>query len=289
LSDLQHESCGSLAKNNGVILSDSVLQIPQKVLIGSVSLLGTWLIRFYGEMRVFFKFLREVFHWMFRRPFRINLIFQQLEFVGNQSLNIVLISGLAVGAVFGLQIGAVFQVFRAESLMGAATAKALCQELAPLITAILLTGRAGSSMTAEISTMKVNEQVDAMEAMAVDPISYLVVPRFIAALLIIPLLCAVFIFVGVLGAYIAGVVLFNVDQGLFVEKLTLIVAPRDMWRGLIKSFVFSGIMASIACKYGLNAKGGAKGVGIATTNSVVVTLLSILFVDVIITYFQIVW
>jgi phospholipid/cholesterol/gamma-HCH transport system permease protein len=144
-------------------------------------------------------------------------------------------------------------------------------------------------MTAEISTMKVNEQVDAMEAMAVDPISYLVVPRFIAALLIIPLLCAVFIFVGVLGAYIAGVVLFNIDQGLFVEKMTLIVAPKDIWRGLIKSFAFSGIMASIACKYGLNAKGGAKGVGIATTNSVVVTLLAILFVDVIITYFQIVW
>jgi len=270
-------------------LSESVLHFPQKIVMGSVSFFGKWLIGFYGEVRIFFKFLREVCHWTFRRPFRINLIFQQLEFVGNQSLNIVLISGLAVGAVFGLQIGAVFQVFRAESLMGAATAKALCQELAPLVTAILLTGRAGSAMTAEISTMKVNEQVDAMEAMAVDPISYLVVPRFIAALLIIPLLCAVFIFVGVLGAYIAGVVLFNVDQGLFVEKVTLIVEPRDIWRGLVKSFVFSGIMAAIACKYGLNAKGGAKGVGIATTNSVVVTLLCILFVDVIITYYQIVW
>ena len=270
-------------------MSESVLQIPQKIVTGSVSLFGKWLIGFYGEMKTFAKFMKEVFHWIFRRPFRINLIFQQLEFVGNQSLNIILISGLAVGAVFGLQIGAVFQVFRAESLMGAATAKALCQELAPLVTAILLTGRAGSAMTAEISTMKVNEQVDAMEAMAVDPISYLVVPRFIAALLIIPLLCAVFIFVGVLGAYIAGVVLFNIDQGLFVEKMTLIVAPKDIWRGLIKSFAFSGIMASIACKYGLNAKGGAKGVGIATTNSVVVTLLAILFVDVIITYFQIVW
>ncbi len=278
-----------LLKNNGVVLSESVLQIPQKIITGGVSLFGKWLIGFYGEMKTFAKFIKEVFHWMFRRPFRINLIFQQLEFVGNQSLNIILISGLAVGAVFGLQIGAVFQVFRAESLMGAATAKALCQELAPLVTAILLTGRAGSAMTAEISTMKVNEQVDAMEAMAVDPISYLVVPRFVAAILIIPLLCAVFIFVGVLGAYIAGVFLFNIDQGLFVEKMTMIVAPKDIWRGLIKSFAFSGIMASIACRYGLNARGGAKGVGIATTNSVVVTLLAILFVDVIITYFQIVW
>ena len=90
-------------------MSESVLQIPQKIFADSISLFGKWLIRFYGEMRVFFSFLREVFHWMFRRPFRINLIFQQLEFIGNQSLNIILISGFAVGAVFGLQIGAVFQ------------------------------------------------------------------------------------------------------------------------------------------------------------------------------------
>lgn len=250
---------------------------------------GRWILGFQKEVKSFFLFLKEVLHWTFRKPFRVNLLFQQLEFVGNQSLNILMISGLAVGAVFGLQIGAVFQVFRAESLMGAATAKALCQELAPLITAILLTGRAGSAMTAEISTMKVNEQVDAMEAMAVDPVSYLVVPRFLAAIIIIPMLCAVFIFIGVIGAYIAGVVLFNVDQGLFVEKLTAFVTTKDMWRGLIKSFAFSGIMAVITCKYGLNAKGGAKGVGIATTNSVVVTLLVVLFVDVVITYFQIVW
>jgi phospholipid/cholesterol/gamma-HCH transport system permease protein len=234
-------------------------------------------------------YLREVGHWAARPPLRLALIFQQLEFIGNQSLNIILIAGLAVGAVFGLQIGGIFQVFRAESLMGAATGKALCQELAPLVSAILLTGRAGSAMTAEIATMKVNEQVDAMEAMAVDPISYLVVPRVIASMLITPLLCGVFIFIGMIGAYIAGVVLFNIDQGLFIEKITRIVAPRDLWRGLIKSFAFSFIMGTVACRYGLRASGGAKGVGQATTNSVVVTLLTILGVDVVITYFQIVW
>lgn len=270
-------------------MAESVLNIPKKLVVDGVSFVGSWLMNFHKEMQFFFKFLKEVLQWTFRKPFRRSLLFQQLEFVGNQSLNIILISGLAVGAVFGLQIGAVFQVFRAESLMGAATAKALCQELAPLVTAILLTGRAGSAMTAEIATMKVNEQVDAMEAMAVDPISYLVVPRFLAALAIIPMLCAVFIFIGVIGAYIAGVFIFNVDQGLFVEKMTSFVGSKDIWRGLSKSLVFSGIMATIACKYGLNAKGGAKGVGIATTNSVVVTLLAILFVDVIITYYQIVW
>jgi phospholipid/cholesterol/gamma-HCH transport system permease protein len=241
------------------------------------------------EFAAFFAFLREILRWATRKPHRIVLLFQQMEFIGNQSLNILLISGLSVGASFGLFTGSVFQTFRAENLLGGATAKALCMELAPMMTLILLTGRAGSAMTAEISTMKVNEQIDALEAMAVDPISYLVVPRFLASLLIIPMLCAVFIFIGIIGAYIVGVFLFQVDEGLFVEKITMIVTNRDVWRGISKSFAFSGLMASICCRYGLTASGGAKGVGIATTNSVVVTLLAILAVDVVITYFQIVW
>lgn len=270
-------------------MTDSVaLKLTHKVAL-PIEWLGSRLVRVWRDMVGFAKFMREVFHWTFRRPFRGQLFFQQMEFIGNQSLNIMLVSGFAVGAVFGLQIGAVFQVFRAENLMGGATGKALCQELAPMVTAILLTGRAGSSMCAEIATMKVNEQVDAMEAMAVDPISYLVVPRMLASIVIVPLLCAVFIFVGVLGAYAAGVFLFNVDEGMFVDKITKIVTTTDMWRGLVKAFAFSGIMATICCRYGLKASGGAKGVGIATTNAVVVTLLSILAVDVVITYFQIVW
>lgn len=254
-----------------------------------VAWIGGRILKVVNDFGGYFKFVKEVAHWTVRRPFRWQLLFQQMEFIGNQSLIIIMISGMAVGAVFGLQIGAVFQVFRAENLMGGATAKALCQELAPMVTAILITGRAGSSMCAEIATMKVNEQVDAMEAMAVDPISYLVVPRVLASLFIVPLLCAVFIFMGVIGAYAAGVYLFNIDQGMFIDKITKIVLPHDIWRGIIKSFAFSAIMGTMCCRYGLNAKGGAKGVGIATTNSVVVTLLSILCIDVIITYFQIVW
>ena len=270
-------------------MADANVMRPLPIAQRGVEAVGRQVIAFWRDFSSFLEFLTDVVRWACRRPFRVQLLFQQLEFVGNQSLNIVLISGFAVGAVFGLQIGAIFQVFRAESLMGAATAKALCQELAPLVTAILLTGRAGSAMTAEIATMKVNEQVDAMEAMAVDPISYLVVPRVLASMLIVPLLCGVFIFVGVLGAYAAGVFLFGVDEGMFIDKMAHFVLPKDMVRGLVKSFVFSIIMGAVACRYGLKASGGAKGVGIATTNSVVVTLLAILFVDVVITYFQIVW
>lgn len=250
---------------------------------------GRFVIAKLREFSDFFLFMREVLFWSVRRPFRIRLLFQQLEFIGNQSLNILFISALAVGAVFGLQIGVVFQVFRAENLMGGATGKALCMELAPLVTAILLTGRVGSAMTAELATMKVNEQIDAMEAMAVHPVSYLVVPRVFASMLIMPLLCAVFIFVGMIGAYAAGIALFNIDQGQFFERLIKIVLPKDLWRGLVKAEVFSVIMAAVCCRFGLNAKGGAKGVGSATTNAVVVTLLAVLAVDVLITYYQVIW
>ena len=212
-----------------------------------------------------------------------------MEYIGNQSVNIVIGGSLAIGAVFGLQIGAVFRVFQAESMLGAITSKALCQEMAPLVTTVLITGRAGSAMTAELATMRVNEQIDAMEAMAVDPISYLVMPRFIASLVIMPLLCAVFIFVGVIGSYIAGNLLFNVDEGTFLSKISQLVEPKDLWHGISKAFAFSGLMTTICCRFGLSASGGAKGVGIATTNAVVSTLLAVLALDVVITYFQIVW
>jgi phospholipid/cholesterol/gamma-HCH transport system permease protein len=231
-------------------------------------------------------YIYDICRQAFTPPIRWDMIFQQLEFVGNQSLNIILLTGFFTGAVFALQIGGIFQIFRAESIMGAATAKALTREMAPLMTAFLLTGRAGSSMTAEISTMKVNEQIDAMEAMAVDPIHYLVVPRVIASMCIIPLLCGIFIFIGIFGAYVTGVAVFDVDVGVFIDRIKWMVEPRDIFNGLEKAFFFSMIISSMACRYGLKASGGAKGVGQATTTSVVATLLVILMCDVFITFVQ---
>ena len=239
------------------------------------------------EIGHFFVYVGDVLKQTVRKPMRTSLVFQQLEFIGNQSLNIILLTGFFTGAVFGLQIGGIFQIFKAEGLMGAATAKALTRELAPLMTGFLISGRVGSAMTAELATMRVNEQIDAMEAMGVDPINYLVVPRFIASLAIIPLLCVVFIFIGVIGAYATGVWIFRVDVGIFIEKMTQIVNMTDIWNGLEKSAVFAVLMSLIACRYGLRASGGAKGVGIATTNSVVVSLLAILCFDVFLTYAQV--
>ena len=239
------------------------------------------------DLGKFFVYVGEVLKQRVRKPMRTALVFQPLEFIGNQSLNIILLTGFFTGAVFGLQIGGIFQIFKAEGLMGAATAKALTRELAPLMTGFLISGRVGSAMTAELATMRVSEQIDAMEAMGVDPVNYLVVPRFIASVAIIPLLCVVFIFIGIIGAYMTGVGIFRVDVGIFIEKMIQIVNMNDIWNGLQKSAVFAVLMSLIACRYGLRASGGAKGVGVATTNSVVVSLLAILCCDVFLTYMQV--
>jgi phospholipid/cholesterol/gamma-HCH transport system permease protein len=236
----------------------------------------------------FLLFLNVVVRLCFEKPFRSHLLFQQLHFIGNQSLNIILLTGFFTGGVFGLQLGVVFDVFRAEGMMGGATAKALTRELAPLMTGFLLAGRAGSSMTAEIATMKVNEQIDALEAMGIDPLHYLIVPRFLASILIIPLLCGIFILIGVVGCWAVAVGIYNADQGTFFEKMVWLMETEDIWAGLFKALIFAGIISVVACSYGISTNGGAKGVGSSTTMSVVNMLLLILASDVVITYFQIV-
>jgi phospholipid/cholesterol/gamma-HCH transport system permease protein len=238
-----------------------------------------------GEIMIYFA---EVLKKCVKPPVRWPQIFTQLEFIGNQSLNIVLLSGFFTGAVFGLQIGGIFGLFKSESLMGAATSEALARELAPLMTGFLLAGRAGSSITAEISSMKVNEQIDAMEAMAVDPMHYLVVPRVLSSLFMIPFLCGIFMLVGTFGCFLLGTLLYDVDHGVFLDRILWMVQPKDIIAGLFKALVFAFIISSISCRYGLNASGGAKGVGKATTESVITSLLLILISDVIITFIQVV-
>jgi len=239
-----------------------------------------------GELLVF---TGRAVRMIFTRPFRFRLILQQMQFIGYESTFIILLCGFFIGAAVSLQVGTIFVIFGAQSMLGAANAKALARELSPLMAGFLVAGRAGAAITAEISTMKVNEQIDAMEAMAVDPVSYLVVPRFLASLLMLPLLVALFNLTGQAASLIIALGIFNIDQGVFFDKMDKIVSWKDVWSGLQKAFIFGGIISILACRYGLTASGGAKGVGKATTNSVVMMLLSLLAVDFIITYLQIVW
>jgi|JFJP01.1.fsa_nt_gi phospholipid/cholesterol/gamma-HCH transport system permease protein len=229
---------------------------------------------------------QRAFYWMFQKPFRWQLLFKQLYFVGNQSFLIVFLSSLFTGAVLGLQIGKIFGIFKAEGLMGAATGKSLALELAPVMCGFIVTGRAGAAMASEIATMKVNEQIDAMEVMGVDPISYLVVPRILASVLMMPLLYILFLFIGIIGAFIIGKALFDIDPYVFSQQLKWLVWLSDVRKGLFKSFVFGFLFSSICCYKGYFARGGAKGVGEATTQSVVASLLAILIMDFFISLVQ---
>lgn len=250
--------------------------------------MGT-LLRRVKEFGAFIEFFGRCIGLIFQRPFRLSLVFQQMEFFGNGSLPIIIITGFATGSIFGLQTGEVFRIFQAESMIGGATGIALATELGPLITGFLLSGRAGSAITAEIATMVVNEQIDALEVMAVDPEHYLAVPRLLAAVLMMPLLCAIFMFVGEFGAYVVGITIYKVDTGIFFDKLLLLLETEHLIKGLRKMLIFSVIITTVASYFGLRASGGAKGVGSATTNAVITMLISILFVDFLISYAELKW
>ncbi len=222
---------------------------------------------------------QRVLFWMFHPPLRVRLIFKQLEFVGNRSFGIIFLSSIFTGAVLGLQLGTIFGIFKAEGLMGAATAKSMALELAPMMCGFIVAGRAGAAMAAEIATMRVNEQLDAMEAMGVDPVSYLIVPRVVSSVLMMPLLSALFLFLGTIGTYIIGILMFHVDTQVFMSQLKWLVESDDVFKGLTKAAVFGFIISSLACYKGYHASGGAKGVGEATTEAVVLSLLMILISD----------
>ncbi len=216
---------------------------------------------------------------LFRAPMRVRLTFKQMEFVGNQSLSIVLITGLFTGAVFALQSHVAFSMFGADSLTGSTVAMALTRELAPVFCALMVTGRAGSAMAAEIGTMRVTEQIDALEAMAVDPMSYLVAPRIVAGVVMLPVLTAIFDLIGVAGATLVGLKVLYIPEGPFLNRIEWYVDPDDIWNGLIKAAVFGLILAVVGCTKGLYASGGAEGVGRATTGAVVISSVAILISD----------
>lgn len=219
-------------------------------------------------------------------PVKIRLIFQQLEFVGNRSLSIILLAGAMVGGIFGFQLGEIFRIFGAESMIGAAAGFALSRELAPLVGGFLVTGRAGSSMAAEIASMRVNEQIDAMRVMSVNPYSYLVAPRILASAIMLPILSVFFVVAGVLAAFLVGVVWYQIDVADFISKIEWVVAPKDLVMGAEKGVAFGLIFSTISCYQGFYASGGAKGVGRATTVAVVTSYVSLLVADYVITYLQ---
>jgi phospholipid/cholesterol/gamma-HCH transport system permease protein len=229
------------------------------------------------------RLLGAVFFWGIRPPYRLRLLFEAMEFVGVQSLFIVGLTGLFIGMVFGIQLVDGFRDFGAENQTGAVVGMALARELSPVFTALMVSSRAGSAMSTELGSMRVSDQIDALVTMAVNPVQYLVVPRVLAGLVMVPVLVMVFNVVGICGAWLVCVKLLDLDHGIFVDKVRWFVDVADLRQGLIKAAVFGLAVSLIACRHGFYAKGGAAGVGQATTNAVVQSAVSILALDYVIT------
>jgi len=248
-----------------------------------IALLGRITINILGEMGGMAVMLAKTIGLTFTPPFRFKNLIKQMEIIGVNSVPVVLLTGLFTGMVLALQGYYGFKKFGGESLLGATVTLSMTRELGPVLTALMVTARAGSAMAAELGTMKVTEQMDALAAMAVDPLQYLIVPRIWASILMLPLLTGLADAIGIVGGYIVGVKLLGIDPGIYVQRTIDIVQLRDITDGLIKAGVFGLLLALIGCYKGYHAKGGAKGVGEATTHAVVIASIAILIGDYILT------
>ncbi|WP_242393397.1 MlaE family ABC transporter permease [Anaeromyxobacter oryzisoli] len=224
-------------------------------------------------------FATETVAWALRPPARLELILAQMAFIGAGSAFIVGVTGTFAGMVFGLQMNFAMKQFAAEGYVGGSTAFALSRELSPVFTALMVTGRAGSAIATELGTMRVTEQIDAMETMAVSPIQYLVVPRVIASILMFPALTMLFNALGFAGAYVMGVYVAGIPEGPFIAHTREIVGPDDIFHGLWKAVIFGAIVSLITTWRGYSASGGARGVGEGTTRAVVSSSIAILVAD----------
>ncbi len=239
-----------------------------------------------GKLRAAFEdfgrmlfFATETVAWAFRPPFRLDQVLAQMAFIGAGSAFIVGVTGTFAGMVFGLQMNYAMKQFAAEGYVGGATAFALARELSPVFTALMVTARAGSAIATELGTMRVTEQIDAMETMAVSPIQYLVVPRVIASILMFPALTMLFDALGFAGAWLMGVYVARIPEGPFIAHTREFVGPDDIFHGLWKAVVFGAIVAVITTWRGYSASGGAKGVGEGTTRAVVASSIAVLIAD----------
>jgi phospholipid/cholesterol/gamma-HCH transport system permease protein len=224
-------------------------------------------------------FLWRTIKGIFTRPFRVNLFLTQLYQIGVNSTLVIGLIGIFTGAVLAVQGEYTLAKFGATAFTGSAVALSLIRELGPVLTALMVIGRAGSAITAEIGIMRITEQIDALRSMAVDPIKYLMSPRFLAGLIAVPFLTSFFNVIGIVGGYIVGVGLLGLSSGTFISQMVDGVGLVDVYSGLIKSVAFGFIFGWVACYKGYTCGFGAVGVNKATTQSVVTASVAVLVVD----------
>jgi phospholipid/cholesterol/gamma-HCH transport system permease protein len=244
----------------------------EKIILDKLDLLGRY-----------FSFLGKLLKCSIKRPFYIQQYFFEIEHLGINSLFVIILSAGSMGMIFALQMVTMLQDFQAEIGTGAMVAVAMSREIAPVITTLMLIAKNGSAMAAELGTMKVTEQIDAMEAMSITPEHYLVLPKVAASLIVFPMLTLLANVIASIGAYVVSVFFYGVESGGYLNYLFDFLSPRDVFMGLIKAFFMGFIVSTICCFYGLNTSQGAKGVGDGATKAVVASSVAILIADYLLT------
>jgi phospholipid/cholesterol/gamma-HCH transport system permease protein len=245
--------------------------------------IGSAVLKNIKEIGAFSIFTYKFFYWLPRRPYRKSLFFKQCYAIGNKSLFIITLSGIFTGMVLAYQTYFGFKFISVDSLVGPVVALSMAKELAPVLAGLILSGKAGASMAAEIGSMKVSEQIDALEVMGIEPVQYLVVPRVLATTFTMPILMIFYLFAGNVASYVTGVKVLGIDEGMYFSKLSDFVFVEHILEGLIKATVFGFFIGLIGTSFGLNVKGGAESVGRATNLAVVWGMMITLILDYILT------
>lgn len=229
-----------------------------------------------GKMGIF---LITTLFYVFVPPSQAAQLARRIHFVGARSLLLIVFTGAATGAVVAFQGYIALRRFGGENLLGPLVGLSLIRELGPVLSALMITARAGSALTAELGIMRITEQIDALEVMALNPIKYLVVPIVLAGIITFPLLSSVFIVIGIYGGYAVGVQLLGIGEGAYFSQMSSAVTLDDIWTGIYKSLSFGVIVAWVSCFKGFYAGHGAEGVSHATTQAVVMSSVLILVWD----------
>jgi phospholipid/cholesterol/gamma-HCH transport system permease protein len=224
--------------------------------------------------------IKDVFYWAFKSRLEKNEIYKQTVRIGVDSVGVASLVSLFTGMVLALQTGYTSQnLFNEPLYVGTAVGFSLVKELAPVLTAIVVCGRAGSSVTAEIGTMAVTEQIDALYTLGTNPSSYLLIPRYFAFLIALPVLTVIANIIGIFGGFAVGVVRLGISSTVFIDDIIDFMEVKNFMHGFIKTFLFAFTIATVSCYKGLYTEGGAEGVGKSTTESVVLSMILILVID----------
>lgn len=244
-----------------------------------VRMLGSWSLSVLGQMGHMFLFLVNSFYFIFIPPFKFKQLLREIRFIGTKSMTVIFLMGSFTGMVLALQGYHTLRKVGSEALLGAGVALTLIRELGPVLSALTITGRAGSALTAEIGIMRITEQIDALTAMALNPIRYLIVPKMVAAMIVFPLLTAIYDLIGIYGGYFVAVKMLGLSSGTYFSQMKHFVDMEDIRIGLYKSFTFGILVLWICCYKGFYTGYGAEGVSKATTQAVVMSSILILIAD----------